>query len=86
MQCSPTRYMLFLLISSMNAKLEEPKRARTAEEKSAYYGIVICCDCGSSDTTLSKKGVYCNECKSFRRFEKKKFELLPPYARYDDDD
>ena len=86
MQCSHTGYMLFLLISSMNAKLEESKRVRTDEEKAAYYGIVICCDCGNTETTLTKKGVYCNECKSFRDFKKKKFELLPPYVQYDDDD
>ena len=70
----------------MNAKLEESKRVRTDEEKAAYYGIVICCDCGNTETTLTKKGVYCNECKSFRGFKEKKFELLPPYVRYDDDD
>jgi len=70
----------------MNAKLEESKRVRTDEEKAAYYGILICCDCGNTETTLTKKGVYCNECKSFRRFKKKKFELLPPYVQYDDDD
>ena len=70
----------------MKVKLDEPKKDRTDEENSVYYGIVICCECGNTETTLSKKGVYCNVCKSFRNFKKKKFEPTPPYERYDDDD
>ena len=89
MQCRHTGYMVFFVIISMNAKLEKPKMLRNDEKKSVVYGVVICCECGGTDTALSKKGVYCNKCKSFRRFQKGKFELIPPlesYERFDDDD
>jgi hypothetical protein len=57
-------------------------------DESSLYGVVICCDCGSVNTILTKKGVYCNHCKNFRKFQKGKFELIPPlerYERFDDD-
>jgi len=86
MQCSPTQYILFLNTYIMNTKMVNPQMLRNDDKKSVIYGVVICCDCGSTKTTLTKKGVYCNECKSFRRFKKRKFELIPPYVQYDDDD
>jgi len=73
----------------MNTKMVNPQMLRNDEKKSVMYGVVICCDCGSTDTALTKKGVYCNECNSFRRFQKGKFELIPPLKKYevfDDDD
>jgi plastocyanin len=32
----------------MHSKLVNPKVSKSGEEKSAYYGVVICCDCGSN--------------------------------------
>ena len=73
----------------MEAKLDMPKVIDNKIDKSVVDGVVICCDCGSTKTTLSKKGVYCNECKRFRLFKKGKFELIKPiesYKQLDDDD
>ncbi len=56
------------------------------KEKLVNAGIKICCECGSEKTTILTRVIYCRVCRSFRRFKKKKFELLPPYLVYDDDD
>jgi len=38
------------------------------DKKYAVDGIVICCDCGSPETTILTLGVYCRSCRSFRLF------------------
>ncbi len=38
------------------------------DKKFAVKGIVICCDCGSPETTILTFGVYCRSCRSFRLF------------------
>ena len=46
-------------------KLHEENRG-----KFAVNGLLICADCGSTNTRLLEKGVHCNECQSFRISQK----------------
>ena len=39
------------------------------DKKFAVKGITICCDCGSSVTTILALGIYCRSCRSFRLFK-----------------
>jgi len=39
------------------------------DKKFAVRGIIICCECGSSTTTILTFGIYCRTCRSFRLFE-----------------
>jgi len=38
-------------------------------KKYAVDGIVICCNCGSTKTTVLRFGIYCRACRSFRLFK-----------------
>ncbi len=38
------------------------------DKKYAVDGIIICCDCGSQETTILASGIYCRSCRSFRLF------------------
>ena len=38
------------------------------DKKYAVDGIVICCNCGSEQTTILNFGIYCRDCRSFRLF------------------
>jgi len=40
------------------------------DQKFAVDGIVICCNCGSEETTVLSFGIYCRACRSFRLFRK----------------
>ena len=37
-------------------------------QKYAVDGIEICIDCGSIETTILTRGLYCRTCRSFRLF------------------
>jgi hypothetical protein len=39
------------------------------DKKFAVDGIVICCECGSPETTILVCGIYCRSCRSFRLFK-----------------
>jgi len=41
------------------------------DKKYAVDGIVICCNCGSEQTTVLSLGIYCRDCRSFRLFTEK---------------
>ena len=38
------------------------------DQKFAVEGIEICCDCGSTETTILTSGIYCRTCRSFRLY------------------
>jgi len=38
------------------------------DRKFAIDGIEICCDCGSIETTILARGIYCRTCRNFRLF------------------
>ena len=59
------------------------------KEKFVNDGIEICCECGSLETTILTKGIYCRVCRSFSIFKKRRLELISPiedYRQLDDDD
>ncbi len=35
-------------------------------------GIIICIECGSPNTTILTKAIYCRDCRSFKLFRKRK--------------
>ena len=59
------------------------------KEKFVNDEVKICCECGSLETTILTRAIYCRSCQSFRSFKKGKFELIPSlesYEHFDDDD
>ena len=46
------------------------KHEETYEE--AVEGIIICIVCGSPNTTVLTKAIYCRDCRSFKAFRKRK--------------
>ncbi len=38
------------------------------DRKFAIDGIEICCDCGSIETTILTRGIYCRTCRNFRLY------------------
>jgi len=57
------------------------------KEEFVNDGVKICCECGSLNTTILTRAIYCRGCRSFRSFKKRKFELIPleSYEHFDDD-
>jgi DNA-directed RNA polymerase subunit RPC12/RpoP len=35
-------------------------------------GIIVCIECGSPNTTILTKAIYCRDCRSFKLFRKRK--------------
>ncbi len=35
-------------------------------------GIMVCIECGSPNTTILTKTIYCRDCRSFKTFRKRK--------------
>jgi len=72
MQCKPPQYIQYYSLFIMNApQLEFAHLVPENDEKFAVNEIVICCDCGSIQTTILTFGLYCRGCRSFRFFEDK---------------
>ena len=48
----------------------EENHEETYEE--TVEGIRVCIECGSPDTTILTKGIYCRDCRSFKLFRRRK--------------
>jgi len=48
----------------------EEKHEKTYEK--AIEGIRVCIECGSPNTTILIKAIYCRDCRSFKLFRKRK--------------
>ncbi len=46
------------------------KHEETCEK--AVEGIMVCIECGSTNTTILTKTIYCRDCRSFKIFRKRK--------------
>ena len=63
----------------------EKKSQSKNNENSVVDGVLLCVKCGSDNTTILKKGLYCRDCRGFRVFQKKEPQT-PESGRFDDDD
>jgi len=50
--------------------LLEEKHEETYEK--TVEGIRVCIECGSPNTTILTKAIYCRDCRSFKLFRKRK--------------
>jgi len=50
--------------------LLEEKPEETHEK--TVEGILVCIECGSPNTTILTKAIYCRDCRSFKIFRKRK--------------
>jgi len=71
MQCSHTTY----IINHLNALMMTPLQLKEKPEETyeeTVEGIRLCIECGSPDTTILTKAIYCRDCRSFKLFRKRK--------------
>ncbi len=55
--------------------LLKEKHGETHEK--IVVGIMICIECGSPNTTILTKAIYCRDCQNFKLFRKRKpFKFL----------
>ncbi|MCH9042022.1 MAG: hypothetical protein QQN53_06050 [Nitrosopumilus sp.] len=71
MQCSPTDYIINYLNVLMMAQLQLKEKHEETHEK-IVEGVIICIECGSPNTTILTKAIYCRDCRSFKLFKKRK--------------
>ena len=55
----------------MMAQLQLKEKHEETYEK-AVEGIMVCIECGSPNTTILTKAIYCRDCRSFKLFRKRK--------------
>ncbi len=55
----------------MMAQLQLKEKHEETIEK-IVAGIIICIGCGSPNTTILTKAIYCRDCRSFKLFRKRK--------------
>jgi ribosomal protein L40E len=55
----------------MMAELQLKEKHEETCEK-AVEGIMICIECGSPNTTVLTKAIYCRDCRGFKLFRKRK--------------
>ena len=71
----------------MNASLVlKTKSDLGNNENSVVDGVFICINCGSIQSTILKKAVYCRDCRSFSLITKKTHEGPVYTGHFDDDD
>ena len=71
MQCSHTIHIISHLNALMMASLQfKEKHEKTNENP--VEGIMVCIECGSPNTTILTKTIYCRDCRSFKIFRKRK--------------
>jgi len=71
MQCRHTIYIL----NHQNALMMAPLQLKEKHEESnenPVEGIRVCIECGSPNTTILTKSIYCRDCRSFMLFRKRK--------------
>ena len=42
------------------------------ENENPVEGVMVCIECGSPNTTILTKVIYCRDCRSFKIFRKRK--------------
>ena len=57
--------------------LEYDKVAPENHKTGVYDGVSICCDCGSTSTTILSFGIYCRVCRGLRHFMNKSTSYHP---------
>ncbi len=55
----------------MMVSLQLKEKHEETHEK-AVEGIMVCIECGSPNTTILTKAIYCRDCRSFKLFRKRK--------------
>ena len=55
----------------MMAPLQLKEKHEETSEK-AVEGIMVCIECGSPNTTILTRVIYCRDCRSFKSFRKRK--------------
>ena len=71
MQCRHTIYILNPQNAFMMTQLQLKEKPEETHEK-AVEGIRVCIECGSPNTTILTKVIYCRDCQSFKPFRKRK--------------
>ena len=70
MQCRHTIYIINHLNALMMAQLQLNEKHE--EPETAVEGIRVCIECGTPNTTILTKAIYCRDCRSFKLFRKRK--------------
>jgi len=71
MQCRHTVYIINHQNPLMMAPLLLEEKHEETYEKTVE-GIRVCIECGSPNTTILTKAIYCRDCRSFKLFRKRK--------------
>ena len=71
MQCRHTDYIINYLNAPMMAQLQLKENLEESNEK-AVEGVIVYIECGSPNTTILTKAIYCRDCRSFKLFKKRK--------------
>ena len=54
------------------APLQLKEKHEETYEK-AVEGIIVCIECGSPNTTILTKAIYCRDCRNLKLFRKRKY-------------
>ena len=71
MQCRHAIYIINRGNALMMAQLQLKEKPEESNEK-AVEGVRVCIECGSPNTTILTKAIYCRDCQSFKLFRKRK--------------
>jgi len=55
----------------MMAQLQLKEKPEETHEK-IVEGVIVCIECGSPNTTILTKAIYCRDCQIFKLFRKRK--------------
>ena len=70
----------------MNASLVQKTKSDLGNNENSVVGVFIWINCGSIQSTILKKAVYCRDCRSFSLITKKTHEGPVYTGHFDDDD
>ena len=70
----------------MNASLVQKTKSDLGNNENSVVGVFIWINCGSIQSTILKKAVYCRDCRSFSLITKKTHEGPEYTGHFDDDD
>ena len=71
MQCRHTNYIINYPNALMMTQLQLKEKPEESNEK-AVEGVMVCIECGSPNTTILTKAIYCRDCRSIKLFKKRK--------------
>ena len=78
MQSSPTTY----IINHLNVLMMAPLQLKEKPEETCEIpveGIRVCIECGSPNTTILTKAIYCRVCQIFKLFRQRK--SVKPFSK-----